>query len=828
MLSNSLDFGEKYRGLFWKASVITCLFFSACGKGAGAGESAPDASTPKKATAAFMAAMLSGESVTVHALGVGTNDQFKIVDDVGTLGAAMKRFDAAARNRFGDQATPPMFKMPDIAMDDAEEKIDGDKATLTGKGSPQTSTGTLLKKEGNIWKIDISSIASDKDIINLARANASAGPGIDAITANVEAGKFPNYPSAQKAVGLVALAATLSNQVNPDAENGGQNRQQGDAAAANNLPGAESNNPPAKARVPIRPEDDPAYILVKAIQDRDFPTILNANQTYWIELNSIRRNNPKVLWAKLQADLFERLKSDYLATGLAFGDLPELLSHHCRFKVIESRSGGSNNSSAEMLRKYVQLDYDVVDDAPVAKAGFLQQAIVLIPMDVLVKDPESPDGPAFLVENQLAPSRVETGDVTFKTTSPHILLTTINGSGPKTALHVTTRGGRGPFHLRFILQKHLRGEIDVPGVLDNEEVPFDTTLYGWEMLGEASLLLSDADGKTDSQRFTIREQNGYTDRQVSVGPAIYGRTTEFYPVHDWKDVKKLLPLNQDEVQTLEHGLKSEASLIEEQRRSMRRTIKDGVLVAEFLAYPGFWSEIIPVPRPYATGQLNVQDPAVSLSAGTTYTNQVTTGQLNVQDPASIRVLNSGEIINFGQRIISEGSSLQFTATGAKPVHVAIRLSSRQLTKRELATPFASKTWPIPPQNLSDDQLHQKSALTSFLVANSTLSGAAISKLGTSDNIQMQLRWSEGDEFGTGWITHGAATPRRMQARIYFDKGSPIVEMLDKSPDPTIGDSFIFRGHLDSDAPTTSLTGDWSFFGFRSQDGSLTLAAPSTK
>jgi hypothetical protein len=160
---------------------------------------APDTSTPKKAAVAFANAVNQGDMKTAHALATGTDAEFAAIKGIGDVYQACNRLAAAATKKFGKDgklSADDVASLKDLSIDmpadfeAAQEKIDGNKATLVDKSKPNDPNPPVLKKDANGWKMDLTYL--DESSIMLA------GPQIvpfyiktvDTVTRNIEGDKY--------------------------------------------------------------------------------------------------------------------------------------------------------------------------------------------------------------------------------------------------------------------------------------------------------------------------------------------------------------------------------------------------------------------------------------------------------------------------------------------------------------------------------------------------------------------------------------------------------------------------------------------------------------
>lgn len=186
------------------ALMATCAFLAPPAK-AGA-----DLSTPKKAALVFTKAIESGDMDAVKASSVGTDDDYATLKSLSSMVGSMKRMQAALVKKFGDDAKqiPDMSATMSSQMETAEEKIDGDSATLVVKNKPDDKHPPTLKKTGDDWKMDLKSMSSDPDFAKLKDTAVKAVPLIDEYTKDVESGKYATF--AEAAQGLFQTMSKLA------------------------------------------------------------------------------------------------------------------------------------------------------------------------------------------------------------------------------------------------------------------------------------------------------------------------------------------------------------------------------------------------------------------------------------------------------------------------------------------------------------------------------------------------------------------------------------------------------------------------------------------
>jgi hypothetical protein len=166
----------------------------------------PDLSTPKKAAHAFFKAVEAGDTDGVKAASIGTDDDYATLKAISDMMGAMKRMQAALVKKYGDdaKAIPDLSAMMSAGVDDAEEKVDGDSATLVNKNKPDDKYPPTLKKTGDDWKMDLKTMSSDPGFAKVKDSAPKAIALLDGFTKDIESGKYATFGDA-----AVALTQTM-------------------------------------------------------------------------------------------------------------------------------------------------------------------------------------------------------------------------------------------------------------------------------------------------------------------------------------------------------------------------------------------------------------------------------------------------------------------------------------------------------------------------------------------------------------------------------------------------------------------------------------------
>ena len=174
-----------------------------------------DTSTPKKAGIAFAKAVVAGDQAAVKALSTGTDAEFALVKSISELASAMKKLEEAAVKKFGPEGKLPKEMALDMVSDfeTADEKINGDTATLVIKSKPDDKFPPTLKKDGAGWKMDLTNLDKDPEAAAMAPMVPTMVKGLNTVTKNIEDGKYKTIAEA-----YADLGAQMSGGATPPPE----------------------------------------------------------------------------------------------------------------------------------------------------------------------------------------------------------------------------------------------------------------------------------------------------------------------------------------------------------------------------------------------------------------------------------------------------------------------------------------------------------------------------------------------------------------------------------------------------------------------------------
>lgn len=171
----------------------------------GGGGGGTDISSPKAAVKTFISAIARGDASSAKAAAIADDKQAKVIEAMAAMFPGMVKLHDAAAQKFGaEQAKDLEGPIAIIAnVDKAEEKIDGDKATVTVKGANKP---VALKKVDGGWKVDMAGMSSPDDA-EMTKMAPIMGKVAGEVADDIKAGKFKDMNEAQQAMGKKMAAA---------------------------------------------------------------------------------------------------------------------------------------------------------------------------------------------------------------------------------------------------------------------------------------------------------------------------------------------------------------------------------------------------------------------------------------------------------------------------------------------------------------------------------------------------------------------------------------------------------------------------------------------
>jgi hypothetical protein len=170
-----------------------------------------DQSTPKGAALMFGNALMAGDGKALRAVSTGTEEEYKIVEALGSMVSSMKKLSDAAAEKFGkDNPLSANTKDMDVAgdLEKSEVKEEGDNATIINKEKNEKDPMKLVKKDGK-WSVDLKASMPKENLGEVVKMAPAMSKAATEITAEIKAGKFKDAMEAQQAFGTKMIAAMM-------------------------------------------------------------------------------------------------------------------------------------------------------------------------------------------------------------------------------------------------------------------------------------------------------------------------------------------------------------------------------------------------------------------------------------------------------------------------------------------------------------------------------------------------------------------------------------------------------------------------------------------
>jgi hypothetical protein len=207
---------------FIRGSALMILALAVSAPIAFAVDSTPDLSSPKKAAAAFALALQKGDFATVQNVTTGSPADYKIMQTLTSMLAASGKLHDAAVARFGpDEAAKIATGSGDPVaitrqIEESEEKLEGDQASITMKDVAQGDSVKLKKSNGQ-WKVDLAKYPLKNEIAQRASMLDATGKVLAQASTDVSAGKYKTATEASQDIQqrLMSVMGAMARQSQP-------------------------------------------------------------------------------------------------------------------------------------------------------------------------------------------------------------------------------------------------------------------------------------------------------------------------------------------------------------------------------------------------------------------------------------------------------------------------------------------------------------------------------------------------------------------------------------------------------------------------------------
>lgn len=165
--------------------------------------------SPKAVALAFAASLDKGDADVARGLVAGGGDRARWVDAAVGLARALKRLDAAAQARFGEAgrgvSQGQLHLVQSLkAMEQAQEKVEGDAATLTLPGDARPLR--LTRGAGGRWQLVV---PGDGDVAGQAALYNRLAHAADATAGELAGGSYADAGAAARAFAARVTEARL-------------------------------------------------------------------------------------------------------------------------------------------------------------------------------------------------------------------------------------------------------------------------------------------------------------------------------------------------------------------------------------------------------------------------------------------------------------------------------------------------------------------------------------------------------------------------------------------------------------------------------------------
>jgi hypothetical protein len=183
-----------------------------------AADARPDLSSPKKAATAFALALQKGDFAALKSATTGTDADYKLMQTITAMTAAANKLHDAAVSRFGQDgnkiavATGNPGDIP-RQIEESDEKVTGDKASITKKGATEANS-VKLAKVGGEWKVDLAQFPQKDQIAAQAPMLDATGKVLAQAAGDVAAGKYQSATEASQDI-QQRMMAVMASMIRP-------------------------------------------------------------------------------------------------------------------------------------------------------------------------------------------------------------------------------------------------------------------------------------------------------------------------------------------------------------------------------------------------------------------------------------------------------------------------------------------------------------------------------------------------------------------------------------------------------------------------------------
>jgi hypothetical protein len=167
---------------------------------------------PKSRAVSFARAIQNNDMAAVRLASKGSDEQYKTVEAMSQVFAALRNYESAALAKFGEAGRSKEMSMPDVVAEAEASNVMmvGDTATMVNPKKPGDKNPMKLVKRDGKWYVDLASMPVDAQTRAMSASAPRIKKAVDETAAEIRAGKYKTPQEAQ-----AALATRMVTAVRP-------------------------------------------------------------------------------------------------------------------------------------------------------------------------------------------------------------------------------------------------------------------------------------------------------------------------------------------------------------------------------------------------------------------------------------------------------------------------------------------------------------------------------------------------------------------------------------------------------------------------------------
>jgi hypothetical protein len=164
---------------------------------------------PKWRAVSFAKAIRDNDMARIRAASTGSDEQYKTVEAMSQVFAALRNYESAAVAKFGEAGKSKEMSMPDVVAEAQASNVMtvGDTATMVNPKKPGDKHPMKLVKKNGKWFVDLASMPVDAQTRAMSASAPRIKKAVDETAAEIRAGKYKTPQEAQAALGARMQAA---------------------------------------------------------------------------------------------------------------------------------------------------------------------------------------------------------------------------------------------------------------------------------------------------------------------------------------------------------------------------------------------------------------------------------------------------------------------------------------------------------------------------------------------------------------------------------------------------------------------------------------------